>query len=67
MSIFIILVLCFVYFYCSALEAATDPMESIGSTGGFDDNYYDSNHRRANPDYRVRHYSSRVWDLSKFK
>ena len=58
MSIFIILVLCFVYFYCSALEAA------MGSTGGFDGNYYDSNHRR---DYRVRHYSSRVWDLSKFK
>ena len=58
MSIFIILVLCFVYFYCSALEAAMEPM------GGFDDNYYDSNHRR---DYRLRHYSSRVWDLSKFK
>ena len=64
MSIFIILVLCFVYGYCSALERATDPMESAG---GFDDNYYDSNHRRANPDYRLRHYSSRVWDLSKFK
>ena len=64
MSIFIILVLCFVYFYCSALEAATD---SMGSTGGFDGHYYDSNHRRANPDYRLRHYSSRVWDLSKFK
>lgn len=61
MSIFIILVLYFVYFYCSALEAATDPM---GSTGGFDGNYYDSNHRR---DYRLRHYSSRVWDLEKFK
>lgn len=61
MSIFIILVLCFVYGYCSALERATDP------TGGFDGNYYDSNHRRANPDYRLRHYSSRVWDLSKFK
>lgn len=58
MSIFIILVLCFVYFYCSALEAA------MGSTGGFDGNYYDSNHRR---DYRLLHYSSRVWDLSKFK
>ena len=64
MSIFIILVLCFVYFYCSALEAATDPMES---TGVFDDNYCDSNHRRANPDYRLRHYGSRVRDLSKFK
>ena len=61
MCIFIILVLCFVYFYCSALEAATDPVEPMG---GFDDNYYDSNHRR---DYRLRHYSSRVWDLSKFK
>ena len=58
MSIFIILVLCFVYFYCSALERAMEPM------GGFDGNYYDSNHRR---DYRLRHYSSRVWDLSKFK
>lgn len=55
MSIFIILVLCFVYGYCSTLERAT---------GGFDGNYYDSNHRR---DYRLRHYSSRVWDLSKFK
>ena len=64
MCIFIILVLCFVYFYCSALEVATDPMEPMGSTGGFDDNYYDSNHRR---NYRLRHYSSRVWDLSKFK
>lgn len=61
MSVFIILILYFVYFYCSALEAATDPMEPIG---GFDGNYYDSNHRR---DYRLRHYSSRVWDLSKFK
>lgn len=61
MSVFIILVLCFVYFYCSALERATGPM---GSTGGFDGNYYDSNHRRYN---RLRHYSSRVWDLSKFK
>lgn len=58
MSIFIILVLVFVYSYCSALEAAMDP------TGGFNGNYYDSNHRR---DYRLRHYSSRVWDLSKFK
>ena len=61
MSIFIILVLCFVYFYCSALEVAMEPMRS---TGGFDGNYYDSNNRRDN---RVRHYSSRVWDLSKFK
>ena len=58
MSIFIILVLCFVYFYYTALEEAMEP------TGGFDDNYYDSNHRR---DYRLRHYSSRVWDLSKFE
>lgn len=58
MSIFIILVLCFVYFYCTALEEVMEP------TGGFDDNYYDSNHRR---DYRLRHYSSRVWDLSKFE
>lgn len=64
MSIFIILVLCFVYGYCSALEAATDSMEPIG---GFDDNYYDSNHRRDYRDKRLRHYSSRVWDLSKFK
>lgn len=64
MSIFIILVLCFVYFYCSALEAATDQMES---TGVFDDNYYDSNHRRDYRNKRLRHYSSRVWDLSKFK
>ena len=58
MSIFIIAVLIFVYFYCSALEAAMEP------TGGLDGNYYDSNHRR---DYLMRHYSSRVWDLSKFK
>lgn len=57
MSIFIILVLCFVYGYCSALERAT------GNWGSYD-NYYDSNHRRDN---RVWHYSSRVWDLSKFK
>lgn len=64
MSIFIILVLCFVCFYCSALERA---MEPIGSTGGFDGNYYDSNHRRDYRNERLRHYSSRVWDLSKFK
>lgn len=59
MSIFIILVLCFVYSYCSALEAA------MGSTGGFDGNYYDSNHRLLS---RFRDScGSRNWDLSKFK
>lgn len=58
MSIFIIAVLFFVYFYCAVLEAAIEP------TVGFDGNYYDSNHRRY---YRLRHYSSRVWDLEKFK
>lgn len=61
MSIFIVAVLIFVYFYYSALEAAMEPMEPAG---GFDGNYYDSNTRR---DYRLRHYSSRVWDLEKFK
>ena len=58
MSIFIIAVLIFVYFYCAVLEAAIEPPV------GFDGNYYDSNHRRY---YRLRHYSSRVWDLEKFK
>lgn len=65
MSIFIILVLCFVYFYCSALERATDPMEPIGSTGGFDGNYYDSNRRLLS---RFRDScGGRNWDLEKFK
>lgn len=62
MSIFIILVLCFVYFYCSALEAAIEP---LGSTGGFDDNYYDSNRRLLS---RFRDScGGRNWDLSKFE
>lgn len=58
MSILIILVLIFAYFYCSTLEAAME------TTGDFNGNYYDSNHRR---DYRLWRYSSRVWDLSKFE
>lgn len=65
MSIFIILVLIFVYGYCSALEVATDPMEP---TGGFNGNYYDSNHRLLS---RFRDgcnsCGSRNWDLEKFK
>lgn len=60
MSIFIIAVLCFVYFYCSALERAMEPIEDWESY----DNYYDSNHRR---DHRLWRYSIRVWDLSKFE
>lgn len=62
MSIFIIAVLIFVYFYCSALESA---MESTGGFGGFDDNYYDSNRHLLS---RFRDScGSRNWDLSKFK
>lgn len=62
MSVFIILVLCFVYGYCSSLERATDPMES---TGGIDDNYYDSNRRLLS---RFRDScGGRNWDLSKFE
>lgn len=62
MSIFIILVLVFVYGYCYALEAAMEPM---GSTGGFDGNYYDSNHRLLS---RFRNgCGGRNWDLEKFK
>lgn len=62
MSIFIILVLCFVYFYCSALGGATD---LTGSTGGFDGNYYDSNRRLLS---RFRDScGGRNWDLSKFE
>lgn len=60
MSIFIILVLIFVYFYCSTLERA---IESMGNWESYD-NYYDSNHRR---DHRLWRYSSSVWDLSKFE
>lgn len=59
MSIFIILVLIFVYGYCSAPKAAMEP------TGGFNGNYYDSNHRLFS---RFRDSGgSRNWDLSKFK
>lgn len=59
MSIFIILVLVFVYGYCSSLEAAMEP------TGGFDGNYYDCNRRMLS---RFRDScGSRNWDLSKFK
>lgn len=61
MSIFIILVLCFVYFYCSALEAATEPMGDWESY----DNCYDCNRRLLS---RFRDScGSRNWDLRKFK
>lgn len=59
MSIFIILVLCFVYFYCSALE------RSIGSYNSFSDrDYYDRN-TRIFEKFRVSGYS-KAWDKSKF-
>lgn len=62
MSIFIILVLIFVYFYCAALERA---MGSTGGFWGFGGNYYDSNHRLLS---RFRNScGGRNWDLEKFK
>lgn len=61
MSIFIIAVLIFVYFYCSALERA---MEPIGDWESYD-NYYDSNRRLLS---RFRDScGDRNWDLSKFE
>lgn len=65
MSIFITAVLIFVYGYCSSLEAAIDPMEPMGSAGGFDGNYYDS-HRRLLSRFRDS-CGSRNWNLEKFK
>ena len=62
MSIFIILVLCFVYFYCSALERAMGPTSLF--EGG---EYYASEDYNRRSLGRYRHYSNRVWDLSKFK
>lgn len=61
MSIFIIAVLIFVYFYCVALERAMEP------TGDWEsyDNYYDCNRRLLS---RFRDScGGRNWDLSKFK
>ena len=59
MSIFIILVLCFVYGYCSALERG---MRSYSSFS--DRDYYDRN-TRIFEKFRVSGYS-KAWDKSKF-
>lgn len=59
MSIFIIIVLGFVYFYCSALEAAMEPI------GGFNGNYYDSDNRQFNR--FCNSHAGRAWNGSNFK
>ena len=59
MSIFIILVLCFVYFYCSTLERSMRSYRSFS-----DRDYYDRN-TRIFEKFRESGYS-KAWDKSKF-